>query len=108
MVAAPSTDTVSVFPTAIVLQLARAGAQAFRQQLVVLGKDGRPLRLSATCDLPFLTLSPPRDADAGRYTIDVGIAAATLIPGKFEGTITITTDEVSCPTLQVSVSAKIE
>ncbi len=71
-------------------------------------KDGRSLKLSATCDLPFLTLSPPREADAGRYVIDVGIAAAALTPGSFDGTVTITTDETSCRTLRVSVSAKIE
>jgi len=108
MAAALSTDAVSVFPTAIVLQFERAGAHAFRQQLVVIRKDGRPLRLSATCDLPFLTLSPPRETDAGRYVIDIGIGAAALSPGSFEGTITITTDETSYPTLRVPVSAKIE
>jgi len=103
-----STDAVSVFPSAITLQLERTGAHTFRQQLVVIRRDARPLRLSTACDLPFLTLSLPREADAGRYVIDVGIATAALTAGSFDGTIAITTDETSCRTLLVSVSAQIE
>ncbi|HET9023467.1 MAG TPA: hypothetical protein VFN64_02780, partial [Burkholderiaceae bacterium] len=109
-------ERVYTFPEAVdlgALPLAAIRAnphlpQQNAQVLMVYQSDGRDFRISATSDIPGLSIRTERAASGDRHQLTIALdPARPLAAGVIQGTIVIDTNDPEFPTVRVPVSGAL-